>query len=166
MINYFINNAIKIVGIFFMLFLIQSCQDPKDRVAEKEKSNADIENEVRKEVEALYEAYIVSDLKWTEYYKDEYTLASQDGKIQTKYADSLKSQWADIYDKNEIIFRNHGDINIVASEDQALHYNTYDELFVVKATNDTTVNLGAWITLWKKQKDDSWKIEFETFHTK
>lgn len=149
-----------------VLILIQSCQEQKKSSFENEILNASIETEIKKEIDALYDVYTKSDLKWVDFYKDVYTVASTDGSIQTKYADSLRIEWESIYNIYDVILREHGEPTIIASENQALHYNTFDEIFIKKATKDTTKSIGTWIVLWKKQNDNSWKIEFETYHSK
>ena len=153
------------IGIL-VLFLTQSCQDQESSSIEKDKPNTDIEAEVKKEIEDLYDVYTKSDLKWVDFYKDVYTVAATDGSIKTKYADSLRIEWESIYNIYDVILQERGSPTVIASGDQAFHYNSFDEIFIEKATNDTTRSIGTWIVLWKKQNDNSWKIEFETYHLK
>ncbi len=126
----------------------------------------DIEAEVKKEIEALYDVFTKSDLKWVDYYKKEFTVAARDGSFQTKYSDSLRIQWEDIYNRYDVILQDHGKPTVFAGKNQALHFNTYDEIYINKATNDTIRSIGSWIVLWEKQIDNSWKIEFETITKK
>lgn len=164
--NYYLSTFIKTSIGLLLLFLLQSCQEQKKSSSEIEYSNTDIETEVKKEIEALYDVYTKSDLKWVDFYKDVYTIGSSDGTIKTKYADSLRIEWESIYNVYDVILLEHGEPTIIASGNQAFHYNTFDEIFIKKATKDTTSSIGTWIVLWKKQSDNSWKIEFETYHSK
>ena len=160
-----LNHSLTIFGLLVMFF-IQSCQEPNKPSFENKNSTARIETQIKNEIDALYDVYTKSDLKWVDFYKDVYTVSAMDGSIQTKYADSLRIEWEDIYNRYEVILKDHGEPTIIASGDQALHYNTFDEIFIKKATNDTIINIGSWVALWKKQSDNSWKIEFETYHLK
>ncbi len=164
--NYYLSTFNKTYIGLFVLFLILSCGDQKNSSLEIEKSNSDIEAEVKKEIEALYDVFTKSDLKWVDYYKKEYTVAARDGSFQTKHSDSLRIEWEDIYNRYDVILQDHGKPTVFADGNQALHFNTYDEIYINKATNDTTRSIGSWIVLWEKQIDNSWKIEFETITKK
>lgn len=159
--------AKTILGIS-ILFVVQNCKEKHNSVNELHIESTDAENEIelRKQIEDLYEVYTKSDLKWVDFYKDEYELASNDGKIYKKYSDSLRIEWEDIYKRYDVILRERGKPIISVSGNQAFHYNSFDEIFIKKETKDTIENIGTWIVLWKKQKDDTWKIEFETYHAK
>lgn len=164
--NYYKTAFIKSAFGFLLLFLIMSCKNQNSTPIENLKSTSDIETEIKKEIEALYDFYTKSDLKWVDFYKDVYTVSARDGSFQTRYADSLRTEWKDIYNRYDVILIDRGEPTVIASGDQALHYNSFDEIFIEKATNDTIKNIGSWVVLWKKQNDDSWKIEFETYHLK
>ncbi|MGB5553423.1 MAG: hypothetical protein WBM83_02110 [Flavobacteriaceae bacterium] len=168
MINNYLRTFVKTILGISMLFIVNSCKENKSSANEIKIVSADSENEleVRKEIEDLYEVYTKSDLRWVDFYKDEYVLASDDGMVKKKYADSLRIEWEDIYNRYDVILRERGKPMISVSGNQAFHYNSFDEIFIKKATMDTIENIGTWIVLWKKQKDDSWKIEFETYHAK
>ena len=78
----------------------------------------------------------------------------------------MRIRWEDIYNRYDVILQDHGKPTVFADGNQALGFSTYDEIFINKATNDTFREMGTWIALWKKQIDNSWKIEFETSHQK
>ncbi|APQ17213.1 hypothetical protein [Maribacter hydrothermalis] len=166
--NYYLKILIKSAFGVWILILIQSCgeQSKTEFELEKEATDLDSETEIRKTIEDLYGVYTKSDLKWVDFYKDEYKLASDDGTVQEKYADSLRIEWKDIYNRYDVILKERGKPIISVSDNQVFHYNTFNEIFIKKATKDTIENIGTWIVLWKKQKDNSWKIEFETYHAK
>lgn len=145
------------------LLLFQSCADQAGSDTDNKTGSVPIEDEVRKAVETAYDLYTKSDLRWVDFYNDTYLVAADDGTILTQYADSLRAQWEQIYKNYNVIVLEHGKPTIMASGDQALHYNTAHELFINKATKDTTDNAGTWIALWQKQHNDTWKIVFETY---
>ena len=163
---YYLVRLVKPLLGLLILLLIQSCNNETRLPFEQEKLNADSESEseVRKEIEGLYEVYTKSDLKWVDYYSQEYKLASDDGTVQLKNRDSLRTEWEDIYNRYEVVLRERGAPVLNVSGNQVFHYNSFDELFIKKATQDTFENIGTWVVLWKRQADSSWKIEFETYH--
>ena len=168
MINNYLKTFAKTISGISILFVLQSCEKKNStgNVLQIDSTDSDNEIEVRKEIEDLYEVYTKSDLKWVDFYNDEYELASDDGSVKKKYVDSLRIEWEDIYKRYDVILRERGKPIINVSGNQAFHYNSFDEIFIKKETKDTIENIGTWIVLWKKQKDDSWKIEFETYHAK
>ena len=76
----------------------------------------------------------------------------------------MKAQWENIYNKYEVKLLDRGEPTIIESEDMAISYNSFNEIFINKSTNDTIKNVGTYIIAWKRQLDDSWKIVFETLH--
>ena len=85
--NYYLKIIIKSSFIVLILFLIQSCKEQKKSEFEIEKITTDLdsETEIRKTIEDLYEVYKKSDLKWVDFYNDEYRLAADDGIVKSKY---------------------------------------------------------------------------------
>lgn len=55
-----------------------------------------------------------------------------------------------------------GKPTIIPSENMAISYNRFNELFIHKESSDAIKNVGTYIVNWKRQADDSWKIRFET----
>jgi len=150
----------KYFYLLILIVLLANCQSTN------QDSTKQIESTVLKEIDGLYQDYTKSDLKWVEYYQDEYTVISTDGSVKFKKAKDLRDEWENIYNKYEVILRNHGQPTVLASQDQVIHYNTYDEIFIKRETRDTTVSLGTWIVVWKKQENNTWKINLETYHVK
>jgi hypothetical protein len=168
MINYN-SSLVKLTKIIFgiiALFLLQNCNGKDESTTKNESSDNDVETEVRKEIETVYIYYTESDLKWVDYYNDQYTFINGDGTVQTEYADSLRMKWKNIYMKNDVILQDYGKPTIFASGNKALHYNTAREIIVDKTTKDTSKFDGTWIAMWGKQADNSWKIIFETYQAK
>ena len=150
MINNYLKTFAKTISGISILFVLQSCEKKNSTGNVLQIDSTDSDN----------------DLKWVDFYNDEYELASDDGSVKKKYVDSLRIEWEDIYKRYDVILRERGKPIINVSGNQAFHYNSFDEIFIKKETKDTIENIGTWIVLWKKQKDDSWKIEFETYHAK
>ena len=154
-----------IIGLSLIITFFISCKEQKITEVKNKLTNEEVEKIVSKEIDNLYEVYIKSDLKWVDFYQKKYTIANTDGSITENDTESLRKYWADVYSKYDVTLRNHGKPTIIASTDQALSYNSYDEILISKETKDTIVSLGTWVVLWKQQKDETWKINFETYHS-
>lgn len=155
--------GIKTITSLFILFLIYSCNSQFNSNTNTI-TVADYESEIKNAIEEVYDYYIKSDLRWVDFYADKYTFIRDDGSARIMDADSLLKQWQKLYKKYDITVLNHGEPTVYTSGNQALHYNTVSEIFVNKTTKDTIQNEGGtWIALWEKQKNNSWKIVWETY---
>jgi len=150
----------KYLYLFIPIILLTNCQSTVQN------SNEEIEAIILQEIDGLYEVYTKSDLKWVNYYQDEFTAISNNGTSQLRNAKDLRVQWKNIYEKYEVVLRDHGPPTLLVSQDQVVHYNTFDEILIEKETADTTVSIGTWIVVWKKQENNTWKINLETYHVK
>ena len=97
-----------------------------------------------------------------DFYADEFTAIYPETPVKLTNKDSLKAQWEGIYKKYDVQLVDRGEPTIIESEDMAISYNSFNEIFINKETRDTIKNVGTYIIAWKRQADDSWKIEFET----
>jgi len=155
----------KIVLGLFVILLIQTCQTQGNSNQASE-SSSDARSEVEQVIKKTNDYYKNGDMRWVDSYDDTYTVITDDGRSITQYADSLRNQWKKMTQKYNVVVREPGEPTIIASDHQALHYNTASEMFINKATNDTMDNTGTWIALWKKQKVNSWKIVLETYQAR
>ena len=156
----------KTLYLIILMALLTNCQGIDKDATNRIETIPEIEATVLKEIDGLYEVYVKSDLKWVDYYQDEYTVISTDGSTELKKAKDLRDEWQSIYSRYDVILRDHGQPTLIASNNQVVHYNTFDEIFIKKETGDTIVSLGTWIAVWKKQEDNTWKINLETYHVK
>lgn len=125
-------------------------------------SDSELTALITKQVDSLYAVYDRFDYDWIEFYADNYTAIYPDSPIQHLTKDSLKAQWKEIYAKYDVKLLHRGRPTIIPSEDMAISYNSFNEIFINKESSDTIKNVGTYIVNWKKQPDDSWKIVFET----
>lgn len=145
-----------------LFFVLAGCK--KDSKAEPavKTSDAELTTIITKQVDSLYSVYERFDYDWIEFYADNYTAIYPDSPIRHLTKDSLKAQWKQIYAKYDVKLIHRGRPTIIPSEDMAISYNTFNEIFINKESSDTIKNVGTYIINWKKQPDSSWKIVFET----
>ncbi|WP_339666240.1 hypothetical protein [Maribacter arcticus] len=160
--NYFKQKGIILV-LYVGLFSI-GCQSEVEQKETPKTSNAEIENLIKKHVDSLYSIYDNFGYEWIEFYDDTFTSIYPETPININSKDSLKSQWKRIYDKYDVKLISRGEPTVITSEDMAMSYNSFNEIFIEKISNDTIKNIGTYIITWKRQPDDSWKIVFETLH--
>lgn len=130
-------------------------------------TNKNLEAEKAAVLEAwtgLYEAYSAGNLEeMLTYYEDDVIRMGTSGTIQ-KGKEKFRKGWQENYRKNEVEILDYSNPTILMASDHVTTYNTYDEIFISKNTNDTTSVTGTWIAIWKKQEDGSWKARMTTWH--
>ncbi|SOE19707.1 hypothetical protein SAMN06298216_0211 [Spirosomataceae bacterium TFI 002] len=155
-------NKIKLkssISIGFLLFICFGCQEAKENT---KTSSEELKAQIRTQVDSLYLEYEKFGYEWIDFYADEFTAIYPETPVKLTNKDSLKSQWEGIYKKYDVQLVDRGEPTIIESEDMAISYNSFNEIFINKETRDTIKNVGTYIIAWKRQADDSWKIEFET----
>ena len=130
----------------------------------KKTSDAELNALIKKQVDSLYKVYSKFDYDWINFYEDPYTFIYPDTPVNVNRTDSLRQHWKGLYEKYEVKLLGRGEPTIITSEDMAISYNSFNEIFINKQTRDTTKNVGTYIVAWRRQPDDSWKIAFETLH--
>lgn len=156
------NLKIFVCLVVLMSSFLIGCEHNQNTVPQTKTSNAELKTIITAQVDSLYSVYEKFDYDWIEFYADNYTAIYPDSPIQHLTKDSLKAQWEDIYAKYDVKLIHRGRPTIIPSEDMAISYNTFNEIFINKESLDTIKNVGTYIISWKKQPDDSWKIVFET----
>lgn len=145
-----------------MLIVLVGCKKHKNTDTATQTSDSELIDLITKQVDSLYSVYERFDYDWIEFYADNYTAIYPDSPIQLLTKDSLISQWEQIYAKYDVQLIDRGRPTIIPSENMAISYNTFNEIFINKESLDTIKNVGTYIVNWKRQTDDSWKIVFET----
>ena len=156
-------NLILHSSIIVLLFwILIGCKNDRKTEVVTKTSDSELTTLITKQVDSLYSVYERFDYDWIEFYADNYTAIYPDSPIQHLTKDSLKAQWEQIYAKYDVKLIHRGRPTIVPSEDMAISYNTFNEIFINKESSDTIKNVGTYIVNWKRQSDNSWKIVFET----
>ncbi|MBU2940793.1 hypothetical protein KO494_14690 [Lacinutrix sp. C3R15] len=153
--------SLSLLMVILFCILIGCKIDKKTELVSKT-SDSELTALITKQVDSLYSVYERFDYDWIEFYADNYTAIYPDSPIQHLTKDSLIIQWEKIYAKYDVKLIHRGRPTIIPSEDMAISYNTFNEIFINKESADTIKNVGTYIVNWKRQSDNSWKIVFET----
>jgi ketosteroid isomerase-like protein len=145
-----------------LFFVLAGCKKDSKAELQVKTSDAELTAIITKQVDSLYTVYERFDYDWIEFYADNYTAIYPDSPIKHMTKDSLRAQWKQIYAKYDVKLIHRGRPTIIPSEDMAISYNTFNEIFINKESSDTIKNVGTYIINWKKQPGSSWKIVFET----
>ena len=151
---------LPLIALLFTAFV--GCKNEPKLEPQPKTSDAELTAIITKQVDSLYTIYERFDYDWIEFFADDYTAIYPNSPIKQMTKESLKAQWERIYKKFDVKLLHRGRPTVIPSEDMAISYNTYNEIFINKETRDTTKNVGTYIINWKKQPDNSWKIVFET----
>lgn len=147
----------KILYFFIPLFLI-GCDVDTNNNSEAEKQA------VLEAWTGLYDEYSSGNLeKMLAYYEDDVIRVGTNGTIQ-QGNEEFRKNWERTYRENEVEILHYSQPTILMAADNVTTYNTYDEIFVSKESNDTTRVKGTWIAVWKKQQDGTWKARMTTWH--
>ncbi len=154
--------TLRLLLIALSFIAITGCRNETNLDSATKTSDSEITDLITKQVDSLYAVYERFDYDWIEFYDDHYTAIYPDSPIQHMTKDSLKAQWSRIYAKYDVKLLNRGRPTIIPSEDMAISYNSFNEIFIHKESRDTINNVGTYIVNWKRQPDNTWKIVFET----
>ena len=156
------NLKLQLCVITLMAGFFIGCENNQKKALVTKTSDEELTTLITKQVDSLYATYQRFDYDWIEFYADNYTAIYPDSPIQHLTKDSLITQWERIYAKYDVQLIHRGRPTIIPSEDMAISYNTFNEIFINKESSDTIKNVGTYIINWKRQPDHSWKIVFET----
>lgn len=153
---------IALIAGTLMALLAMGCKNEPTTVTAPKTSETELVAEITKEVDSLYAVYERFDYDWMEFYDDHFTSIYPGTPIQHMTKEALKEQWKEMYEVFDVQLLDRGRPTIIPSEDMAISYNSFHEIFINRETQDTIQNKGTYIVNWKRQADDSWKIVFET----
>ena len=158
------NHRIKLSVLLLLFISALACENDVKPEGISKKSEAELKEIITKQVDSLYSEYEKFGFNWIEFYEDEFTAIYPDSPVKQVTKDSLVSQWQGIYEKYDVQLVSRGKPNVIVSQDMAVSYNSFNEIFIDKSSSDTIKSVGTYIVNWRKQPDDSWKIVFETLH--
>ncbi|WP_340074063.1 hypothetical protein [Leptobacterium sp. I13] len=119
----------------------------------------------KKQFREFYTAYSKSDDRYLDYYEEDIVRIDTEGNADVG-KDVFIKKWGENQVKYTIKVLFFSEPNVIYSHDQIVSYSTFDELFILNETQDTTNVKGTWIGVWKKQPDNSWKVKMSTWHVK
>lgn len=153
-----------LISSLMLVVLFFSCQEKKNQEPTKTTPEPVLQALIKKHVDSLYTVYSRFDYDWIDFYEDPYTFIYPNSPVTINRTDSLRHHWKGLYEKYDVQLLERGEPTILTSEDMAISYNSFNEIFINKQTKDTTKNVGTYIVAWRRQPNNSWKIAFETLH--
>jgi hypothetical protein len=147
--------------LFLLLILCFAACQPAPKSPEAQLKEA--EEAVRLSFLDLYEKYVAADISYTGYYEEQVIRMDGKGQVKLGKKEHVENQ-KQIYETYEVQMLDYSDPTILPGLDQCMTYNTYEEYFIHKETGDTSLVIGTWVALWRKQPDDSWKLRMTTWH--
>ena len=154
----------SILVLFLPLFLIGCQNESKSTAIAPKKSESELKEIITQQVDSLYLEYEKFGFEWIDFYEDEFIAIYPDSPMKKVSKDSLIAQWEGIYEKYDVQLVSRGKPNVIVSQDMAISYNSFNEIFIDKTSMDTIKNVGTYLVNWRKQEDGSWKIVFETVY--
>ncbi|WP_420600984.1 YybH family protein [Flagellimonas sp.] len=156
--------SLTLFGLILLSVMILGCQNQKKDEPKKpvDTSVSDLETVIEKHIDSFYTVYNRFDYDWIDFFEDEFTNVFPDTPIRKISTDSTKALWKDIYERYEVQLISRGKPTFITSKDMVISHNPFNEIFIHKKSRDTAKNVGTYITAWRRQPDDSWKIAFET----
>ena len=124
-----------------MFTILVGCKNESKLKPQPKTSDTELTAIITKQVDSLCTIYERFDYDWIEFFADDYTAIYPNSPIKQMTKESLKAQWERIYKKFDVKLLHLGRPTVIPSEDMAISYNTYNEIFINKETLDTTKNV-------------------------
>ncbi|MBO0340830.1 MAG: hypothetical protein VX798_12500 [Bacteroidota bacterium] len=157
------NLKLNALTVIISSIIMVGCQnESKSTAIAPKKSESELKEIIKQQVDSLYLEYEKFGFEWIDFYEDEFIAIYPDSPVKKVTKDSLIAQWEGIYKKYDVQLVSRGKPNVIVSQDMAVSYNSFNEIFIDKTSMDTIKNVGTYIVNWRKQEDGSWKIAFET----
>lgn len=150
--------------ILLFISILIGCQNNHKQENVSKNSVSELEAIIEKNIDSFYTTYKRYNYDWIDFFEDEFVNVFPDTPIRKISKDSTKAIWRDIYSRFHVQIVHHGKPSFITSKDMVISHNSFHEIFINKQTQDTIKNIGTYITAWRRQKDNTWRIVFETVH--
>lgn len=155
-------NISRLLGLVLSISMVIGCQENNQLNEQTKVSDAELETEIKMQIDSFYKVYLRYNTDWIDFFEDEFTNVFIDTPIRKTSKDSTKALWTRIYKKYDVQLLERGSPSFILSDDMVISHNSFNEIFINKQTNDTIKSPGTYIVAWRKQLDGSWKIAFES----
>lgn len=150
----------KIVTSVLIIFLITSCNKKNIEEVNEEK----IKSEVLSAYNNMYNSYAEGTDEFFKYYENDFLRVTTSGNLE-RGVEKPKIEWNDYLKSHSVDLKNFSEPEIIISPTQVVTIGNYTEYFINRETKDSTYNKGVYIGIWRQQKDKSWKICMDTWHS-
>ena len=155
-------NLSRFLWLTLSISIVVGCQENNQLSEQTKVLDAELETEIKMQIDSFYNVYGRYNTDWIEFFEDEFTNVFPDTPIRKTTKDSTRILWESIYKRYDVQLIDRGSPSFILSQDMVISHNSFNEIFVNKETNDTIKNPGTYVIAWRRQSDDSWKIVFET----
>lgn len=159
----YIKTQLRLILLVSIIILI-GCQTHHKQENVSKDSTSELEAIIEKNIDSFYTTYKKYNYDWIDFFEDEFINVFPDTPIRRISKDSTKAIWKDIYSRFHVQIISYGKASFITSQDMVIAHNKFNEIFIHKQTQDTIKNIGTYITAWRRQHNDIWKIVFETVH--
>ena len=150
----------KLYYVILLCSLLVKCQSNTSPPPEE------MQTLVVSEIEDFWGHFRSNDMRWVNYYQEEFILVFPNGSIESHTPENLKMEFERLYREYQVLVAEMDQLKVIASKDQVVSIFPYEQIFIHKENQDTIINRGTLTYAWKKQQDNRWKISFETYHLK
>ena len=152
-------------ALLFILTVLWGCQQQQPEIRLEKTapvSGSELIATMEANVDSFYAAYERFDNSWLDFFEEEFTNAFPDTPIRSTSKNSTKALWEGIYSRYDVQLIARGKPSFIASNDMVISHNAFHEIFISKASGDTTNVAGTYVLAWRRQPDKTWKIAFES----
>ena len=156
--------------IFFIITLwLTGCSTPDPVDETKGESKPDFES-IEKEISQLIDnhnvVFAMGDLdSLRKFYEPDFLRIPPDQEL-TRGFETIKIILEDFYKDNAYVLVEGGDKEFQISNELVVAYSTFIDYWVSDSSGETNQRDGRLITVWRKQKDDTWRITTEIWNHK
>ncbi len=149
------------------LLLIFACSSPRidlENVTETKPDFESIEKEIATLIDRHSSVFADGNLDSLLSFYEADALSVPPGEALNRSAIKIIKRIEEFNEENNYILIETGEIEFRTTENMVVAYTTFVDHWVPKSGGETTSIKGRWITVWRKQDNDSWKISMEMWN--
>jgi len=156
--------------IFFVITLwITGCSTPRPANEKKSDAKSDFES-IEKEISQLTDnhnvVFAMGDVdSLMKFYEPDFLRIPPDQEL-TRGFEAIKIILEDFYKDNAYVLVEGGEKEFQITNELVVAYSTFIDYWVSDSSGETNQREGRLITVWRKQKDGTWKITTEIWNHK
>ena len=149
------------------LLLIFACSSPRTDPENFTETKPDFES-IEKEIATLIDRHSTvfadGNLDSLLSFYEADALSAPPGEVLNRSAIEIIQRIEEFNVENDYVLIETGEIEFRTTENMVVAYTTFIDHWVPKSGGEAAQREGRWITVWRKQDDDSWKISIEMWN--